>query len=98
MLEFLERHGAEASCPSATPAELCGMKLYLRRVTHSQGRDNYRVIQKREEGKFEIGSIDIQRGVTWTWGMVILWTSSGLKAPHGNDGIGTCAKDGARSC
>ena len=43
------------------------MKLYLRRVTHSQGRDNYRVIQKREEGKFEIGSIDIQRVVTWTW-------------------------------
>jgi hypothetical protein len=43
------------------------MKLYLRRVTHSQARDNYSVIQKREEGKFEIGSIDIQRVVTWTW-------------------------------
>ena len=43
------------------------MKIYLRRVTHSQARDNYRVIQKREEGKFEIGSIDIQRVVTWTW-------------------------------
>ena len=41
----------------------------LRRVTESQARDNYRVIQKREEGKFEIGSIDIQRGVTWTWGI-----------------------------
>ena len=39
----------------------------LRRVTESQARDNYRVIQKREEGKFEIGSIDIQRVVTWTW-------------------------------
>ena len=45
------------------------MKRYLRRVTHSQARDNYLVIQKREEGKFEIGSIDIQRGVTWTWGI-----------------------------
>ena len=57
------------SCPGATPAELCEMKIYLRRVTHSQARDNDRVIQKREEGKFEIGSIDIQRGVTWTWGI-----------------------------
>jgi hypothetical protein len=45
------------------------MKRYLRRVTESQARDNYRVIQKREEGKFEIGSIDIQRGVTWVWGI-----------------------------
>jgi hypothetical protein len=41
------------------------MKLYLRRVTHSQASDNYRVIRKREKGKFEIGSIDIQGGVTW---------------------------------
>jgi len=31
-------------------AKLCGMKLYLRRATHSQAHDNYRVILKREEG------------------------------------------------
>ena len=35
------------------------MKIYLRRVTHSQVHDNYRVILKREEGEFEIGSIGI---------------------------------------
>ena len=54
------------SCPGATPAELCGMKIYLRRVTHSQVHDNYRVILKREEGEFEIGSIGIQHEETWT--------------------------------
>jgi hypothetical protein len=32
------------------------MKLYLRRVTHSQAHDSYRVILKREEGEFEIES------------------------------------------
>jgi hypothetical protein len=42
------------------------MKLYLRRVTHSQAHDSYRVILKREEGEFEIGSIGIQHGDTWT--------------------------------
>ena len=42
------------------------MKIYLRRVTHSQAHDNYRVILKREEGEFEIGSIGIQHGDTWT--------------------------------
>ena len=40
-------------------AKLCGMKLYLRRATHSQAHDNYRVILKREEGEFEIRSIGI---------------------------------------
>jgi hypothetical protein len=43
------------------------MKLYLRRVTHSQAHDNHRVILKREEGGFEIGSIGIQHVGTWTW-------------------------------
>jgi hypothetical protein len=42
------------------------MKIYLRRVTHSQVHDNYRVILKREEGEFEIGSIGIQHEETWT--------------------------------
>ena len=30
-------------------AKLCGMKLYLRRVTHSQAHDNYRVPRDNQD-------------------------------------------------
>jgi hypothetical protein len=36
------------------------MDLYLRRVIHPQAHENYRVVLKRDEGEFEIGSIGIQ--------------------------------------
>lgn len=43
------------------------MDLYLRKVIHPQAHDNYRVILKREDGEFEIGSIGIQHGGAWAW-------------------------------
>ena len=45
------------------------MSLYLRKVIHSQAHDTYRVILKGEDGEFEIGSIGIQHGRVWTWGI-----------------------------
>jgi hypothetical protein len=39
--------------------------LYLR--NHPQARDNYRVILKA--GESEIGSIGIQHGAAWRWGI-----------------------------
>ena len=45
------------------------MDLYLRRVIHSQAHDNYRVILKLDEGEFEIGSMGIQHGGVWAWGI-----------------------------
>jgi hypothetical protein len=49
------------------------MDLYLRRVEHSQARNNYRVLLKIDEDEFEIGSIGIttftSTDVTWTWGI-----------------------------
>src|SRR5215831_13318654 len=47
----------------------CGMNLYLRKVVHTQAHDNYRVILKCEESEFEIGSIGIQDGAAWAWGI-----------------------------
>ena len=44
------------------------MDLYLRKVTHPQAHDKYRVMLKREDGEFEIGSI-IQHGRAWSWGI-----------------------------
>ena len=38
----------------------CGIDLYLRKIIHPQAHDNYRVILKREDREFEIGSIGIQ--------------------------------------
>ena len=38
------------------------MDLYLRKVIHPQAHENYRVVLKRDEGEFEIGSIGIQFG------------------------------------
>ena len=45
------------------------MNLYLRKVVHTQAHDNYRVILKLDEGEFEIGSIGIQHGAAWAWGI-----------------------------
>ena len=45
------------------------MNLYLRKVVHTQAHDNYRVILKLDEGEFEIGSIGIQHGAAWRWGI-----------------------------
>ena len=36
------------------------MDLYLRKVIQPQAHENYRVILKREDGEFEIGSIGTQ--------------------------------------
>src|SRR5262249_33451857 len=47
----------------------CGMNLYLRKVVHPQAHDNYRVILKREGDEFEIGSIGIEHGAAWRWGI-----------------------------
>ena len=45
------------------------MDLYLRKVIHPQAHDNYRVILKLDEGEFEIGSMGIQHGGVWAWGI-----------------------------
>jgi hypothetical protein len=45
------------------------MNLYLRKVIHPQAHDNYRVILKLDEREFEIGSIGIQDGAAWRWGI-----------------------------
>jgi hypothetical protein len=31
--------------------------------------DNYRVVLKLDEGEFEIGSIGVQHGCAWRWGI-----------------------------
>jgi hypothetical protein len=43
--------------------------LYLRKVIHPQAHDNYRVILKLDGSEFEIGSIGIQHGAAWRWGI-----------------------------
>ena len=45
------------------------MNLYLRKVVHPQAHDNYRVILKRGGDEVEIGSIGIQDGAAWAWGI-----------------------------
>jgi hypothetical protein len=45
------------------------MALYLRKVIHPQAHDNYRVILKLDGSEFEIGSIGIQHGAAWRWGI-----------------------------
>ena len=48
------------------------MNLYLRKIIHPQAHDNYRVILKRDDGEFEIGSIGVEHSVGavyfWAWG------------------------------
>jgi hypothetical protein len=57
------------------PSEHCrceeegGMNLYLRKVIHPQARDNYCVILKLDGDEFEIGSIGVQFGTAWAWGI-----------------------------
>ena len=36
---------------------------------HPQAHDNYRVILKLDGDEVEIGSIGIQHGAAWTWGI-----------------------------
>jgi hypothetical protein len=43
--------------------------MNLRKVIHPQAHDNYRVILKREGDEVEIGSIGIQHGAAWRWGI-----------------------------
>jgi hypothetical protein len=45
------------------------MNLYLRKVVHPQAHENYRVILKLNGDEFEIGSIGIQDGAAWAWGI-----------------------------
>jgi len=50
------------------------MDLYLRKVIHTQARDNYRVLLKLDgDDEIEIGSIGIQTfasdDTAWTWGI-----------------------------
>ena len=45
------------------------MNLYLRKVIHPQALDNYRIILKGDDSEFEIGSIGIQHGRVWSWGI-----------------------------
>ena len=45
------------------------MNLYLRKVIHPQAHDNYRVILKLDDDEFEIGSIGVQHGAAWAWGI-----------------------------
>jgi hypothetical protein len=45
------------------------MNLYLRKVVHPQAHENYRVVLKLDEGEFEIGSMGIQHGTAWRWGI-----------------------------
>ena len=63
--------------------------LSLRKVIHPQAHENYRVILKREDGEFEIGSIGIEHGAAWTLGID---TVIPMRAPEtqGND-QGLCA-------
>jgi hypothetical protein len=45
------------------------MNLYLRKVVHPQAHEDYRVVFKRDGDEFEIGSIGIQDGTVWRWGI-----------------------------
>ena len=74
------------------------MVLYLRKVIHPQAHDNYRVILKREGDEVEIGSIGIQHGAAWAWGidtvipMRVLETQ-GEGSDHGDAAWGRFAAD-----
>jgi hypothetical protein len=49
------------------------MDLYLRKTSHPQASDNYRVVLKIDETEFEIGSIGTQGSIgattVWIWGL-----------------------------
>ena len=46
-----------------------GAPLYLRKVIHPDAHDNYRVILKLEDGEVETGSMGLQHGAAWRWGI-----------------------------
>ena len=50
-------------------AEVGGDESLSAKVVHPQAHDNYRVVLKRDGDEFEIGSIGIQHGVAWRWGI-----------------------------
>ena len=60
---------ARSLVPAQHPRDHAGMTVYLRKVIHPQAHDNYRVILKRDGDEVEIGSIGIQHGAAWTWGI-----------------------------
>ena len=66
------------------------MDLYLRKVTHPQAIDNYRVILKNEAGDVEIGSIGIKTFTSmetgWTWGIdTVVPMRAGQVSGRGSD-------------
>jgi hypothetical protein len=44
--------------------------MNLRKVIHPQAHENYRVILKLDASELEIGSIGMQHGAAWAWGIV----------------------------
>jgi hypothetical protein len=56
------------------------MAQQLRRmIRRCAAHENYRVIPKREDGEFEIGSIGIQHGAMWRWGIDTVKARSSFK-------------------
>jgi hypothetical protein len=45
------------------------MNLCLRKVIRPQAHENYRVVLKLDGDEFEIGSIGIEHGAAWRWGI-----------------------------
>jgi hypothetical protein len=49
------------------------MDLYLRKIDHSQARDNFRVILKMDDEEIDVGSIGLKTftsdDTAWTWGI-----------------------------
>jgi hypothetical protein len=63
------REGALLLSGRNTRAESSRVDLYLRKFIHPQAHENYRVILKLDEGEFVIGSIGVQHGGAWSWGI-----------------------------
>jgi hypothetical protein len=56
-------------------------------VTHSRAHDNYRIL-KREKADFEIGSIGIQHGRAWSWGIdAVSSVVNGSAGEHGRSPV-----------
>jgi hypothetical protein len=68
------------------------MDLYLRKVDHTQARDNFRVVLKIDDEEIDIGSIGLKTFTSdhtaWTWGID---TVVPLRA-HQSEGHGTNRK------
>jgi hypothetical protein len=73
------------------------MDLFLRKVIHSQARDNYRVILKDDGGlEVEVGSIGIQHGsggsVFWAWAIDTVLPMRDITARGRGNGRDDCMK------